>query len=281
MWLICCKDQAGRSVERPNQQNIMGIGQFTVVHRFNDRVVRKIPSDTSDIYSVRAVEIEAQVYRHLGRHKRIARCLRCSEDYVDLRYEANGDLESYLRDYCASDSFRHRMARQAIEAVIFIHAKGVTHSDLSARQFLVDKHCNARLSDFGGSSLQGSDAIIIENATHFLPRDEDAPNTVQSDLFALGSTIYEILAGHKPYGGLEGKKIPQLYSTKRFPSLDEIKDVSWRTVVLKCWMTRYKSASDIRKDIPSLLSRILVWRGSHPAKGILESATPICERASH
>ncbi|OGM45012.1 hypothetical protein ABOM_005771 [Aspergillus bombycis] len=261
MWLICCNNQLSRSVKQPNQQNILGIGQFTVVHRLNNSIVRKIPSDKSDIYSTRAVEIEAQVYRHLGRHKRIARCLHCSDNYIDTQYEANGDLESYLRDHCASDRFRHRMVRQAIEAVIFIHGKGVIHSDLSARQFLVDKRRNARLCDFGGSSLHGLDAIIMENATHFLPRDEDAPNTVQSDIFALGSTIYEILVGHKPYEGLEDEKIQQLYSNKTFPSLDEIRVVPWRTVILKCWMSEYKVTSDILKDIP-VPPLIFSWRSS-------------------
>lgn len=111
---------------------------------------------------------------------------------------------------------KYRVARQAIEAVVFIHERDVIHSDLSARQFLVDKSCNIRLSDFGGSSLQGSGAIVVENATHFLPRNEDAPNTVQSDLFALGSTVYEILLDKKPYEGMKDEEIQRLFSDKVF-----------------------------------------------------------------
>ncbi|KAE8161285.1 kinase-like protein [Aspergillus tamarii] len=277
MWVLCCKIRDNRTIEQPTQHNIISIGQFTAVHRLNRSTVRKIPSDKSDIYDTRAVAIEAQVYRHLGRHKRIARCLQCSESHIDLRYEVNGDLESYLRSRCPSDGFRHRMARQAIEAVIFIHNKGVIHSDLCARQFLVDKRCNARLSDFGGSSLHGSDAIIMENATHFLPRDEDAPNTVQSDIFALGSTIYEILVGHRPYEGLEDEKVQRLYSNKTFPSLDQISDVSWRIVILKCWMSEYKITSDIQKDIPLLppISHIFSRRKSCINKVGLKSSTVI------
>lgn len=44
---------------------------------------------------------------------------------------------------------------------MFIHGNDVIHSDLNARQFLVGKSCNIRLSDFGGSSLQGSEAIVL------------------------------------------------------------------------------------------------------------------------
>lgn len=51
--------------------------------------------------------------------------------------------------------------------MVFIHGKDVIHSDLSASQFLVDKNGDIRLSDFGGSSLQGSEAIVMENAPTF------------------------------------------------------------------------------------------------------------------
>ncbi|KAE8422726.1 hypothetical protein BDV36DRAFT_211877 [Aspergillus pseudocaelatus] len=139
MWVICCKNRAHHSIEQLTQQNIIKIGQFNAVHKLNGSVVRKIPLDKSDAYNTRAVEIEAQVYRHLGRHKCIARCLQCRKGYIDLQHEANGDLDSYLRNHCRSDRFRHRMARQTIEAVSIIHNKCVIPSDLSAQQFLVDK----------------------------------------------------------------------------------------------------------------------------------------------
>lgn len=169
---------------------------------------------------------------------------------MDLRYERNGDLESYLKETDLDSYTRYRFARQAIEAVAYIHEMEVIHSDLGARQFLVDKHRNLRLSDFCGSSLQGSEAVIIENATHFLPRDENLPNTVQSDLFALGCTIYEILLGRKPYDGMDDEDIQRLYSEKSFPGLDGIEEEYWSGVIEKCWLCEYERASDILRDIP-------------------------------
>ncbi|PYI36317.1 kinase-like protein [Aspergillus indologenus CBS 114.80] len=240
-------------MEAPSQQNIIGAGQFSVVHKLSDKLVRKLPSDPSYVYSVQASEIEAKVYQRLGRHKRIARCICCADDHIDLRYEPNGNLESYLADHdppVSAAGLRDRFARQAIEAVIYIHRMNVIHSDLSARQFLVSRSGNLRLSDFGGSSLDGAEAIVMENATHFLPRDEDSPNTVQSDLFALGSTIYEILVGRKPYDGVDDEEVQRLYSAQVFPPLESIGSDFWRNVILKCWRTEYNSASDIIADLP-------------------------------
>ncbi|KAJ5697171.1 hypothetical protein N7488_010855 [Penicillium malachiteum] len=179
--------------------NLISFGQFTSIYKINDTIVRKVSS--GNYYSPQAIEIEGRVYEHLGKNKRIARCIAWREGSIDLQFEYNRDLERYLKTTDVSHSIRYRMVRQAIEAVVFIHSKDVIHSDLSARQLLVDRNLNVRLSDFGGSSLQGCDALVMENSSHFLPRDEKSPNTVQSDLFALGSTIYEILEGKRPYEG--------------------------------------------------------------------------------
>lgn len=142
------------------------------------------------------------------------------------------------------------MIYQAIKAIIFIHRKGVIHSDLSARQLLVDKRLNIRLSDFGGSSLHSSEAIVMEKASHFLPRSEESPNTVQSDLFALGSTIYEILQGKKPYDGKPDEEIQRLFALKIFPSLDAITSPQGRGIISKCWGCEYHCALEILEDIP-------------------------------
>lgn len=242
-----------RKVQQPSQQTIIGVGQFTITHKLNHKIARKVPLDKSYIYSSEAVKVEGRIYGRLGKHKRIARCISWSDDFVDLRYECNGDLESYLKQTpLTSHRARCRIARQAVEAVVFIHGKDVIHSDLSARQFLVDRMSNVRLSDFRGSSLQGSEAIVMENATHFLPRNEDSPNTIQSDLFALGSTVYEVFLGKKPYEGIDGEEVQRLFSEKVFPVLDGVGDRGCERVVRKCWMCEYERAENVFEDVPSV-----------------------------
>jgi serine/threonine protein kinase len=67
----------------------------------------------------------------------------------------------------------------------------------------------------------------------FLPRDDESPNTVQSDLFASGSTIYEILVGRKPYDGVDDEEAQRLYSNREFPTLEDIESTHWRNAILK------------------------------------------------
>jgi serine/threonine protein kinase len=77
-----------------------------------------------------------------------------------------------------TERFRYRAAEQAIKTIDFIYRKRIVHSDLVARQFLLNNRLNLRLSDFDNSSLDSSAALIMENITHFLSRDEDSPNIV-------------------------------------------------------------------------------------------------------
>ncbi|KAJ5720063.1 hypothetical protein N7493_006941 [Penicillium malachiteum] len=76
---------------------------------------------------------------------------------------------------------------------------GIIHSDLKLGQILIDDEDNACLSDFNASQYPDNLALGYEKATHRLPRDYEAPNTISSDLFALGSTLYELVTGHVPY----------------------------------------------------------------------------------
>lgn len=212
--------------------------------------MRKVPCDRSYSTSVKAIQTEAWIYQHLGRHKHIARCLEATDDHIDLKFEKNGDLEIYLSMHRVSSEFRCRAAAQVIEAVRYIHEEGIVHSDLSARQFLLDEKMSVRLSDFCGSSLNGSKALVIENPSHYLPRGQMLPSTIKSDIFALGSTLYEIMTSETPYHGKSDKEVQDLYRRKIYPSLDGIEDEKWRQIIIGCWTGRYKSVREILLDIP-------------------------------
>lgn len=69
-----------------------------------------------------------------------------------------------------------------------------------------------------------------------------APNIVRSDLFALGSTLYEILLGKEPYEGMEDEEIQRLFPANVFPTSDGIVDQRWREIVQKCWMCECRQA---------------------------------------
>lgn len=204
---------------------------------------------TDDDYDKTSIRIrtESQIYKHLGSHPRILQFISCEDDYLDLAYMKNGNLEDYLRKTDPADvrpAMLRKFAHQALEAVNYIHHHDVVHSDLAARQFLVDDSLGLRLSDFGGSSLSGSAALGLEGMSHFLPRDDSLPNTIQSDIFALGSTLYEIFVGTKPYHELEDSEIEDLYTRRIFPSIEAI-EAPWGHIIARSWNRHYTSTDEI------------------------------------
>ena len=106
---------------------------------------------------------------------------------MDLIFAANGDLEDYVKFQPDTPiEFRLKFARKATEAIACIHSKGVIHGDIAARRFLLDEQLNVKLSGFTYASFVGEKELNVKSYRHFLPRDKMGPNTVKSDLFALG-----------------------------------------------------------------------------------------------
>jgi len=192
---------------------------------------------------------EANIYALLRKYPSIARYLTIApaRNYIKLKYYFNGTLKGYLDQHHADiiTSYLKRWARQIIESVNFIY--GVKHSDLRLDQWLLDADLNARLSNFNASGydakaalgLEGSKALRYENSSHCLPRDPMTDNGIKSDLFALGSVLYELVAAHRPYENLKDDAIRFMYKQGQFPNIE---GPLLGDLVLGCWKGRFLSA---------------------------------------
>lgn len=82
----------------------------------------------------------------------------------------------------------------------------------------------------------------LESPSHFLPRDPEADSTVETDLFALGSCLYELVVGRKPYADLSDDKVEALFEEGCYPSTD---DLFLGDIVIGCWKGEFSSAENI------------------------------------
>jgi hypothetical protein len=74
-----------------------------------------------------------------------------------------------------------------------------------------------------------------------------------TDLFALGTTLYEVMTGHEPYEELTEQEAADLYANRNFPTVDGI---SGGHVIQKCWMAAYISAEEVVHDISCLYEEL-------------------------
>lgn len=120
---------------------------------------------------------------------------------------SHGNLQEYINTKNASidPSLRKQWCYQSIDAVAYVHSRGVIHSDLRPENFLVHENeingsLDLLLCDFGGAVC---DELELDG--NALPNDpfydhtQGVEITPALDIFSFGSVIYTILTGHWPY----------------------------------------------------------------------------------
>jgi serine/threonine-protein kinase len=110
-----------------------------------------------------------------------------------------------------------RLGAQIARGLGAIHAAGLVHRDVKPANILVDRDGTAKLADLGlvrrsqDSSEQAS--IDLTNTGELLgtldflsPEQADSAKRVdsRSDLYSLGATLYDLVAGRPPFAGTSG-----------------------------------------------------------------------------
>lgn len=186
-----------------------------------------------------------------------------------LAEASHGGLQQYLDNNEISKQLRQKWFQQAIECVVYVHSKGVIHSDLRPENFLIHEASpdalELLLCDFGGSVCEelGIDGEGLPDAGFSEPGCHDTP-TPSTDIFSLGSVLYTIVTGHWPYrepGGLfrsqEAKeeyenRVNDLFGRQEFP---EVKDLYGGDIIARCWAKEYKTAADALRDANDIATR--------------------------
>ncbi len=129
--------------------------------------------------------------------------------YLVMRYIRGGSLRDLLKQQGAL-SFAQiiRILDQITSALEAAHESGIVHRDLKPDNILIDERGNAYLTDFGiakstktDSQITGTDAIV-GTWTYISPEQiEGKPVSPQTDIYALGFMLYEMVTGLHPFAG--------------------------------------------------------------------------------
>jgi serine/threonine protein kinase len=236
------------------RRDVISGGSTGLIYLLRSGYVRKsaYPGITRK-QSLRDIEHEYKIYPRLPHHDRLLKMMGYSiEDGLILEYMPSGNLREYLQDKAAGLSLHQRLqwACDAAEALQLVHSHNIIHCDVKPENFLLDSSLRLRIIDFSGSSIDGSYFSAVEGARFCVPRPWEAHSTVETDMFALGSTIYEIMTGTQPYAEHTDEEVEALFKKGIFPEVDSI---PCGELITMCWNSQVHLAGEVRELITTEL----------------------------
>lgn len=230
-------DLTGTSEGSYNFQEVLGQGGLGVVYRAAQDPIGRIvaikviqPEFANDPSFIRRFESEAQVVARLE-HPHIVPLYdfwrKAGRAYLVMRYLGGGSVRDLVnaQGKLSLDKVS-RISTQTLSAMAFAHRNGVVHRDIKPDNVFLDEDGNAYLSDFGIAKTVGADASeatgqIVGTPAYLAPeqiRGEEA--TPQSDIYAFGIMLYEMLSGARPFNDVSLATLVYRHLNEPLPMID-------------------------------------------------------------
>jgi serine/threonine-protein kinase len=127
--------------------------------------------------------------------------------YIAMEFLAGRSLKQLVRDDAPLDPLRAiDLTIQVLKAARFAHSRGIVHRDIKPHNVIVDDEDRAKVTDFGiaraGASDMTETGSIMGTAQYLSPEQAQGHAvSAQSDLYAIGIVLYELLTGRVPFEG--------------------------------------------------------------------------------
>jgi WD40 repeat protein/serine/threonine protein kinase len=172
---------------------------------------------------------------------------------------SGGKRPSYWRDVA-------RIGAQVADALEYAHKQGILHRDVKPSNLLLDWRGTVWVTDFGLAKPDDSDALtqagdIIGTLRYMPPEAFEGQADRRADVYALGLTLYELLALRPAYGEADRNRLVKQVMTTEPERLDRINPAIPRdlvTIVHKAAdrdpARRYQTAGDLGTDLQRFLA---------------------------
>ncbi len=220
--------------------DVLGSGGFADVYLFEQQLPRRrvavkvlLPERMAG-GSAEQFAAEANVMALLSTHPAIVTIYQAgvSDDgrpYLVMEYCPRPNLQVRSRAGAFSIAEALRVGVQVAAAVETAHRAGILHRDIKPANILVTEYNRPALTDFGIATTAESAESSGGMSIPWSPPEsfsDDPESGVATDVYALGATVYTLLAGRSPFeqpggrnGGadliqrIEGQPLPRLERT--------------------------------------------------------------------
>ena len=188
-------------------------------------------------------------------------------NYIVMEYVEGTDLKDYVRQRGALHPIEAvRIMMQIVSAIAAAHQNRIIHRDIKPQNILIDREGNVKITDFG-IAVALSDTSLTQTNTllgsvHYLSPEQARGGmaTIQTDIYALGIVLYELLTGRVPFDGESAVSIALKHFQEPLPAVvnpTAMVPQSLENIVLKATakdpMNRYRSCYEMFQDLKTCL----------------------------
>jgi serine/threonine-protein kinase len=186
------------------------------------------------------------------------------EPFYSMRYVEGTSLAEILRDGPIPNKQAAAYLAEVTRAVTQAHQQGILHRDLKPQNILIDAHTDRPLvADFGLAKLLSSKEDLTQSGDvmgsppYMSPEQarDSSKVTAQTDVYALGATLYHVLTGRPPFHAATAlETMLQVTDEEPVPprQLNPAIERDLETICLKCLekepARRYESADALAKE---------------------------------
>jgi serine/threonine protein kinase len=159
-----------------------------------------------------------------------------------------------------------RVGLQVADALAYAHRQGILHRDIKPSNLLMDQQGTVWITDFGLAKAEGADDLtqtgdIVGTLRFMAPERFDGRSLPQSDVYALGVTLYELLTLRPAFDDTNKARLVEkvLHEPPVPPrKIDPRVPRDLETIVLKCLAKdpaeRYATAEVLAEDLRRFLA---------------------------
>jgi serine/threonine-protein kinase len=150
--------------------------------------------------------------------------------YLASKFIDGKTLDEKLEDGPLSVAETTRWAQDVGAGLAALHEAGIVHRDLKPGNIIVDQSGTALLTDFGLAKGRAYTVLtkpgqVMGTLDYLAPElIKGSPATPATDIYALGCTIYECIAGQPPFADKEGIQVGLAHVAEQPPPLSEFRD---------------------------------------------------------
>jgi serine/threonine protein kinase len=167
--------------------------------------------DDGDDTAVRAIRREIEALGKFDDHPNVVTLhdsgVHAGQPFLVMTYYASGSLMALIKRGGARPITEVvRCARDMAAALVSLHEASIIHRDIKPHNVFIGEH-GFVLGDLGISMDTSGDRSVSQSSDMFTPPYsapeviEGRASTRESDMYALGATLYHMAAGRRPFEG--------------------------------------------------------------------------------